>query len=73
MDVKVRRKIVVCFELSELDAELIAADLTYLLEHSKNLPGIVRAAEAPFVVDSYERLVEFTDLLKDELKGRRRK
>lgn len=72
MDVKVRRVAKVTLELDESDAELIAADLNFLLEHTKNLPGVVRMEEAPFVVESQERLTAFMKALAEVVmkKGR---
>jgi len=63
----VRRKVFIELELDEHDANLIAADLVYLLEHTKNLPGIVKVSEAPFTIESRERLGELVRKLKEML------
>ncbi len=69
MDARVRRKILIELEISERDAEVLAADLVFLLEHTKNLPGVVRLEEAPFVIESQERISVFVALLSESLKG----
>jgi hypothetical protein len=67
--IKVQRKAVLSVDLDEADAEVLAADLHYLLEHTKNMPAVVRAQEATFMIESQERLRQFVEIIKQALKG----
>ena len=68
MELKIKRVVTVSFELLETDAEVLAADLSFLLEHTRNLPGVVKVNEAPFVIDSHDRLSSFVKFLQKELR-----
>lgn len=61
------RKVTIELELDEYHANLIAADLTYLLAHTKDMPATVKITEAPFAIESRERLEAFTNQLKESL------
>ena len=54
-------------ELDEYQAELIAADITYLLAHTKTMAAVVKSAEAPFAIKSRERLEAFINQIKEIL------
>ncbi len=61
---RARRRVVIELELEEFQANQIAADILYLLEHTKEMAAIVKTTEAPFAIESRERLETFIDQLK---------
>jgi hypothetical protein len=66
--VAARRRTIIELGLEEFQASVLAADLHYLLEHTQNLSAIVRASEAPFTMESRERLVAFVSSLQTVLR-----
>jgi hypothetical protein len=67
--VRAKRRVTIELELDEFHANLIAADLMYLLAHTKDLPAVVKTTEAPFAIESRDRLEEFTNQLREVLHG----
>jgi len=65
----VRKKVVLELELDVDQGERLGADLCYLLEKTKDLPGTVRGPEGEFAVDARERIAAFVDLIVKALKG----
>ena len=63
------RKVTIELELDEFHANQIAADLMYLLAHTKDLPAVIKTTEAPFAIESRDRLEEFTNQLRGVLHG----
>jgi hypothetical protein len=67
--VRAKRRVTIELELDEFHANLIAADLMYLLAHTKDLPAVLKTNEAPFAIESRDRLEEFTNQLREVLHG----
>jgi hypothetical protein len=68
VEMRKRNKVVIQFELEDTEAEILAADLVYLMDKVKNLPGVVRMQEAMFVTDAQDRLATFINDLREALR-----
>lgn len=66
--IKIRRKAIVELDLEEEEAEQLAADVFYLLEHTKSLSGTVEKHEVNACIDSQERLAEFVKTMQKALR-----
>lgn len=61
------RRVTIELELDEHHANLIAADILYLLAYTKDMAATVKTAEAPLAIESRDRLADFVEQLKEVL------